>query len=352
MAELPQQDGLDDATRRRFGSKELTDQQSRHLNILRQITANGRALSTSELWQMVGKDAAVTQRQLQRDLEKMADIYELDCLIQGRQKLWSVKPGSQPRFVLPVLDENAALAFHLAESLLKEILPDNVLGSLKPWFAESGKLLALKNPDNPWYERLTSKLEGIQLDAPDIDAKVITTVYQALQKKLNLKITHLKAGGAQKDHVVSPAGIVASKQTLYLLAYSTKHEDYTSFAMHRIIDAVLDYTPAVVPNVDDFSNYVDWYFNEFYAHDDEIYLVADFHESVQRKMLEYELAENQQTELLSDKWLRVKATVYETGSLQAWLLSYGNRVRVIAPTSLADKLDLLRQPAPPPSELV
>jgi predicted DNA-binding transcriptional regulator YafY len=348
MAELPRQDGLDEVTRRSFGSKELTDQQRRHLNILRQITAQGRPLSTSALWEMVGKSAAVTPRQLQRDLEKMAGIYDLDCIILGRQKLWSAKPGSRPRFVLPVLDENAALAFHLSESLLEAILPDNVLGSLKPWFSESGKLLAQKYPGNPWYERLTSKREGLQLEAPDIKAQVISVVYQALQVKQTVTITHSKSSGAQADHVLVPAGIVASNQTLYLLAYSHTHDDYTTFAMHRITHAELSYTPAEVPSIEDFTDYVDWNFNEFYERDDEIALVVDFDPTVQRKMLEYELAEDQQTELLPDKWLRVKATVYETSSLQAWLLSYGNRLRVISPRSLADKLEALRQPPPPP----
>lgn len=106
--------------------------------------------------------------------------------------------------------------------------------------------------------------------------------------------------------------------------------------------------PSVAPATEDFLDYVDWGFNEFYAQDDEIALVLDFDPTVQRKMLEYELAEDQYTELLPDKWLRAKATVYDTGSLQAWLLSYGNRLRVIAPQSLADKLESLRQPPPPP----
>ena len=348
MAELPKQDGLDDETRRRFSSKELSNQQARRMKIMQQSFAKGSPLSTSDLAQIFGITGKAALRQLQRDMESVADTYDLVCTSHGRSKLWSVKPGSSPRYVLPVLDQNAALAFHLAESLLKEILPANVLGSLKPWFSESGKLLSQKNRENPWYERLTSKREGMQLYSPEIDPKVTLVVYEALQKKLDLKITHNKATGEKKVHTVSPAGIVASNQTLYLLTYSKKYGDYTSYAMHRIAEAELGYTTVAVPAIDEFLEYVDWGFNEFYEQDDEISLVVDFDEIVQRKMLEYALSDDQQTELLSDKWLRVTATVYETGSLHAWLLSYGNRVRVIEPEPLATKINALRKPAPPP----
>ncbi len=346
MATLPQQDGLDDATGRTFGHTEFTRYQTRHLKILNQLTVNG-AMSTSELWEVVGK-GEVDLRQLQRDLEKMADRYGLTCSQRGRRNVWSVPKGSSPRYVLPVLDQHAALAFHLAEGLLEEILPAHLVVALKPWVAESRNLLAQKNPDNPWYERLTSKREGIQLAPPVVDAGVLAAVYEALQAKEQLKFTYSRARGEPVEHNVAPAGIVASNQTLYLLAYSTKHEDYTTYAMHRISQAKRSYTPATLPVVEEFLDYVDWGFNEFYTGDDEIAMVLDFAPGVQAKMLEYQLADDQRTELLSDQWLRVSATVAETSSLHAWLLSYGNRVRVIAPAALVARLDVLRQPAPPP----
>ncbi len=348
MATLPRQDGLDDATGRTFGRTEFSKHQTRHLKILNQLTANG-AMSTSELWEVVGK-GEVDLRQLQRDLKKMADHYGLDCSPRGRSNVWSIPKGSSPRYVLPVLDQNAALAFHLAEGLLEEILPENLVGALKPWVAESRHLLAQKNPGNPWYERLTSKREGVQLHPPVVDADVLAAVYEALRAKEQLTFTYSRAGAGPVEHTVSPAGIVASNQTLYLPAHSAKHQDYTTYAMHRISRAQRSYTPATLPNVEDFLDYVVWGFNEFYASDDEIALVVDFAPAVQNKMLEYTLAEDQQTQLLSDQWLRVSASVYETSSLQAWLLSYGNRVRVIAPDSLVARLNALRQPPPPPPQ--
>lgn len=346
MAELPQQDGMDDETRRKFGRGELTKQQVRHLNILNQLTTKGAPMSTAELREVVG--LGVTKRQFQRDLEHMAQTYDLSCSGKGRSKYWSVKPGSRPRFVLPVLDENAALAFHLADGLLREVLPEDAVQALTPWFVESKKLLAQKNPDNPWYERLTNKREGMQLDPPAIDATVLGNIYLALQKGYKLKIRHTNALGTQKEHLIAPAGIVASNQTLYLLTYSTKHEDYTSYAVHRITEALLDYSPGTVPKVEDFLDYVDCYFNEFYLGEDEFSLTADFHPHVQRKMLEYQLADDQQTKVLSDGWVRVTATVDLTGSLLTWLLGYGNLVRVIGPKELVAKLDDRRQAPPPP----
>jgi len=346
MATLPPQDGLDDVTRQAFGGNEFTQHQTRHLKILKHLTTKG-AMSTSELWEVIGKDS-ISLRQLERDLKKMAGHYGLVCSLRGRSHVWSVPKGSSPRYVLPVLDQPAALAFHLAEGLLEEILPTHLVGALKPWVAESRSLLAQKNPGNPWYERLTAKREGIQLDPPAVDAGVLAAVYAALQAKELLKFTYSRAGGEPVEHTVSPAGIVASNQTLYLLAYSAKHEDYTTYAMHRISQAQRSYTPASLPAVDDLLDYVDWGFNEFYTGDDAIALVVDFAPGVQAKMLEYALADDQQTKLLPDQWLRVSATVDETSSLHAWLLSYGNRVRVIAPAELVARLDALRQPPPPP----
>ncbi len=348
MTKLPHQDGIDDITRRQFGRGELTNQQHRHLRILNHLTSTGIAASTTELWEVVGQDQ-ITKRQFQRDLEHMVQTYSIECDERGRSKYWSIKAGTTPRFVLPVLDENAALAFHLAQSLLEEILPANIVGSLTPWFSASKNLLLAKNPDNPWYERLTSKREGIQLEPPTIDPPVLAALYLALQKGEEIKIEHIRAGGQKKEHVITPAGIVASNQTLYLLAYNVKHKDYTSYAIHRIAQATARYTPASAPDVADFLDYVEEGFNEFYVSEDEITLIVDFHPHAQRKMLEYQLAEDQQQEVLSDKWLRVKATLYPTGSLLTWLLGYGKLVRVIGPPDLVKRLDEMRQapPAPP-----
>lgn len=348
MATLPKQDGLDYQTQRAFGGSELTEKQIRHLKILNHLNSTGIPASTTDLWEVVGTDK-VTKRQLQRDLDDMVKIYDIVCSEQGRSKYWAAKHGCTLRFVLPVLDENAALAFHLAEDLLQKVLPDNVIGSLKPWFAASKKLLIDSSDHGDWYERVTSKREGIQLIPPEIDSKVLATVYQALRSKQDLKITHVKATGEQKEHLVSPAGIAASNQTLYLLTFSPKHKDYTTYAMHRISQAKIGYTPVTVPAVPHLLKYVDGKLNEFIEGDGvEIPLVLDFDPVVQRKMLEYKLGKDMHTEALRDGWLRVQSNMFETGSLHAWLLSYGNRVRVIAPRKLVMKLNAMRQPAPRP----
>ncbi len=346
MAELPKQDGLDELTRKTFSQREMTAQQGRHLSILSHLRRTGVPATTNELWQILGN--GVSLRHFQRDLKTTAKTYGLDCKKQGRSDVWAIKPGREAMYVLPVLDKNAALAFHLAENLLTQLLPMNVISALNPWFVESEKLLAQQHQNNPWYERLTSKKEGIQLDPPEIDPAILATVYLALKKCEQLRIEYIKEDGRKVEHVISPAGIVASHQTLYLLAYSQKHQDYTSYAIHRIAKATLTYTPCTVPDTADFQEYVECDFNEFYVSEDEVTVVADFHPKVQRKMVEYHLAEDQQTEKLSDGWLRVTANLYLTSSLLTWLMGYGNLVRVIGPNELIVKLQDLRQAPPPP----
>lgn len=352
MAELPQQDGVDDATRRSLGSHGFTAQQMRHLQILRHLNSTGQPASTSELWAAVGGESVIAKRNVQRDLEHMADFYDLACEERGRTKLWSVKPGTKPKFVLPVLDQDAALAFILAKELLSQFLPDNAFGALKPWFAESTALLKKSKPQNPWYQRLVSKREGMAMAPPAIDPRVLATVYEALREGEQLTIDYVKPDKSQRTYQVSPAGIVASNQTLYLLTFDAGKEDneYRTFALHRFKSAVRAYTAATVPDVLAFQDYVEDEFNQFplEGFNDEIKLVADFHPDVQRKFQEYQLSDDQKTAVLADGWLRVKATVYATGALQTLLLGYGNLVRVIGPQKLVKALDAMRQPPPPP----
>ena len=350
MAELPQQDGVDDATRRRLGSHGFTAQQMRHLQILRHLNTTGQPASTSDLWAAVGGKPMIDKRNVQRDLEHMAEFYDLTCEERGRTKMWSIKPGSRPKFVLPVLDQDAALAFTLTKELLSNFLPDNAFGALKPWFAESEALLQKISPKNPWYQRLISKREGMALAPPAIDSSMLATVYEALRNGEELIIQYVKPDKSLNKRKVSPAGIVASNQTLYLLTYAADNEDdpYRGYALHRVTSAVRAYTPATVPDVQAFQDYVKDEFNQFFLFDDEIKLVADFHPHAQRKLLEYQLSNDQQTGMLSDGWLRVKATVYASGALQTWLLGYGNLVRVIGPPKLVKALDAMRQPPPPP----
>jgi len=351
LAKLPQQDGMDDTTRRSLGRHGLTFTQiTRHLKILRHLTSTGQPASTSELWAAVGGKPEIDKRNVQRDLEYMLEHYDLVCEERGRSKLWSIKPGGNPKFVLPVLDQDAALAFTLAKELLSKFLPDNAFGALKPWFAESEVLLQKNNPQNPWYQRLASKREGMALAPPAIDSSMLATVYDSLRHGEQLIIQYVKPDKSLNTRQVSPAGIVASNQTLYLLTYAADDEDdpYRGYALHRVTSAVRAYTPATDPDVQAFHEYVQNEFNQFFLFDDEIKLVADFHPHAQRKLLEYQLSDGQQTAVLADGWLRVKATVYATGALQTWLLGYGNLVRVIGPKKLVKALGAMRQPPPPP----
>jgi predicted DNA-binding transcriptional regulator YafY len=353
MAELPPQDGVDDETRGSLSSHGLTSRQiTRNLQILRHLNNSGQPASTADLWAAVGGTETISKRNLERDLKHMLNRHDLVCAVRGRTNLWSIKPGSKPKFVLPVLNQDAALAFILAKELLRQFLPDNAFGALKPWFAESTTLLQKSKPQNPWYQRLVSRREGMVLDPPAIDPRILATVYEALREGEQLTIQYIKPDKSVKTRQVSPAGIVASNQTLYLLTYAADNEDgpYRGYALHRVTSAVRAYTTATVPDVQAFHQYVQDEFNEFFLEDfdDEIKLVADFHPHAQRKLLEYQLSDDQQTAVLADGWLRVKATVYATGALQTWLLGYGNLVRVIGPRKMVKALDAMRQPPPPP----
>jgi predicted DNA-binding transcriptional regulator YafY len=197
---------------------------------------------------------------------------------------------------------------------------------------------------------LVSKREGMAMDPPAIDPRVLATVYEALREGEQLIFEYIKPDKSQRTYQVSPAGIVASNQTLYLLTFDAGKEDneYRTYALHRFKSAVRAYTAATVPDVQAFQDYVEDEFNQFFLFDDEIKLVADFHPDVQRKFQEYQLSDDQKTAVLADGWLRVKATVYATGALQTLLLGYGNLVRVMGPRKLVKALDAMRQPPPPP----
>jgi len=218
MAELPQQDGVDDETRGSLSSHGLTSRQiTRNLQILRHLNNSGQPASTAELWAAVGGTETISKRNLERDLKHMLKRHDLVCAVRGRTNLWSIKPGSKPKFVLPVLNQDAALAFILAKELLRQFLPDNAFGALKPWFAESTTLLQRSKPQNPWYQRLVRKREGMAMAPPAVDPRVLATVYEALREGEQLRIQYVKPDKSQNERLVSPAGIVASNQTLYLL---------------------------------------------------------------------------------------------------------------------------------------
>ena len=74
--------------------------------------------------------------------------------------------------------------------------------------------------------------------------------------------------------------------------------------------------------------------------------MVDFDDDVQRKMLEYKLSDDQQTAVLSDGWLRVKATVHDTGGVRTWLCGYGRHARVIEPPELVAALKALHRKPP------
>lgn len=344
MATLPEQDGMDSTTRRNFAST-LTEAQRRHLVILSLLGDASAPMTCSEILEQIkareGIDN-VSKKTIERDLADLALKYPIECKVVGRTGHWSRKPGAHLGYLLPILDRKAAAAFLIMEAHLRHVLPPSVVAQLEPWFVES-KALLLKDCDDeePWFERVVTEPEGMPLIPPPVTPDVLEAVYECLQHQFRLKIDYRNRQGKSNSRVVHPEGLIASRRTLYLAAsIDGGYDDITDFALHRMSNPEVlrhdDKAELFEPGT--FKEHVEEGFLKFYLSDEPVELLLEFAASAAPTLRECKLSENQTTEELDGGRLRVRAHVYDTQPLRAWLLSYGDLVRVIAPESLRDDI--------------
>jgi predicted DNA-binding transcriptional regulator YafY len=309
----------------------------RQWRMLREIPRYPRRITTADLVKRL--DAAefhVTQRTIQRDLNKLSSVLPL-LSDNAKPQGWSWQ-ADVPQLDLPALEPQAALMFHLAEKYLRPVLPASTVDYLAPWFKTADRVLdASGNGLSAWRDKVRILPPGQPLLPPAVQPHVPERVTQGLLQGKRILVRYRPRGSErEKEYLASPRGLVVRDHVMYLVCTLRDYTDIKQLVLHRVLSAELTDEP-VLPlpgfNLDEYiaAGEFGWP-----TEGRKIRLVADFDQRAAYVVMERPLSNSQTVEVVSDDTIRLTADVIDTYELKVWLRGFGSRVWVREPTDFLD----------------
>ncbi|WP_130537878.1 helix-turn-helix transcriptional regulator [Thiomicrorhabdus indica] len=278
-------------------------------------------------------------RQLQRDLNSLAQLFEIET--DGNKDIpgWYWKSDAK-KLELPQMALPTALSFELSKKYLSQLFPEGVLHHLAPYFAHAQELLensgsSLAN----WSNKVATVSRNQPLIPPEVDQSILNAAYLALLSETRIDAFYRPVLKKESAYQLDPKGIVIVDQIIYLVAENIESKTVQQFALHRF--SGIKNTEQNIDQNDDFdlTAYLEQG-NLLYPYHSpkEIKLKLQVSERAAFYLNEMRLSTDQIiTPSENDDEYLVTATVQNTEQLRWWLQSYSFYIEVIEPESLREE---------------
>jgi predicted DNA-binding transcriptional regulator YafY len=319
--------------------RETADTVLRYLAMLQYIPAHPRSVSVKEIHAHLmaqSADFAVTERTIQRDLEKLSISRNLGltCENHGKKQLWFYR-DKNALLLIPGMSQQTALAFNLSEDYLKELLPASTLKLLSAYFSRAQEVLE-KSKLKKWSRNIRAITRGPNLEPPRIDPVVQDAIYEGLLEEKQITVKYkARSADQEKEYILHPLGLVSRSGSVYLVATVWDYADPRHFMINRIRKATLMEERSKRSPDFDLDTYIRETGEFAYPYSDKqlkLELIFDRHAGY--KLLEFKLSPDQKVTELGDDKLKVTATVRDNQEIRWWLLDFGDKVEILKPASL------------------
>lgn len=294
--------------------------------LLRRIP-KGRTITASELHQQLAEAGFERDmRTIQRQLETLAEYYELDRDESSKPFRYSWKPYAKG-LSLPSLSPQESLLLILAEQHLSALLPTKLMKSMEGFFAQAHSQLEGKNAtvrDREWLEKVRVVSTSQPLLPPKIDPAVFDQVSNALYGNQWLEVDYKNAAGKRTATRVMPLGLAQQGPRMYLVCRFDGYDNERSLALHRIVSARASTLTFERPKGFDLKKYDDD--GRFgYGNGQRIRLSFTIEKEAGLHLLESPLSADQQVVEREDAY-EITATVVDSAMLGWWLSGFGESV--------------------------
>ena len=309
--------------------------------MLRMIPRSPRKIAISDIQSRLQSEYGynVNVRTLQRDLQRLSDVFELELDDRSKPYGWSWRKGKAIE-ITPGMEPHVALTFYLAEKQLTPQLPPPALDHLKPYFSAAERVLkgASASPLSQWRKNVRVVADGQRLIPAKIGTDVFATVYQALLENRRFYASYTaRDSKTAKEYEVNPLGLVVRNAVTYLVCTLWEYKDIRIFSLHRMRKATLIDKKAAKPpgfNLDAYINSGAFGFPGDKGEIRKIRLKALFEPAAAYHLYELSLSPDQKLTEQPDGRVLLEATVMNTGELQWWLQAFGDQVEVVGPKHL------------------
>jgi len=308
----------------------------RHLAILQMLPRAPHKLSTSTVQMRLEEQGyTMTLRSIQRDLEKLAEHFPLECHKGAKPYRWNYVANYTSD--LPAMDTVTALTLVLAEESVSGLLPKVAMDKIRYKFQSARKHLEgmHENDFSQWSNRVRAIPNGKSLIPAEIQPTIWEGLTDALLNHYAINVEYLsRLKGELKTYTLHPLGLVTRDSSSYLLASVNEHDDVRQFALHRF--------RSVQPGASlyraqpDFNvqNYIDQGAFGFPLSQDPVKLVARVINSVAWMLAETPLSHDQSlSEPDAHGWVQLTATVPNDQQTQWWIMGFGANIDVLEPAS-------------------
>jgi predicted DNA-binding transcriptional regulator YafY len=297
--------------------------------LLRRIP-KGRTVTAPELHQQLA-DAGFERdmRTIQRQLETLAELYELDRDDSSKPYRYCWKEKAKG-LSLPSLSTQESLLLMLAEQHLSSLLPAKLMKSMEGFFTQARSQLGDKastQREREWLKKVRVVSTSQPLLPPRIDPTVFDQVSNALYGNQWLEVDYKNAAGKRTTARVMPLGLAQQGPRMYLVCRFDGYDNERSLALHRIITARTSTLTFERPKDFDLKQYDDD--GRFgYGNGECIRLSFRIEKEAGLHLLESPLSADQQVVELDDAY-EITATVVDSDMLEWWLRGFGEAVSKI-----------------------
>jgi len=316
----------------------------RHLLMLRMIPRYPRKIDTATIEErMQQQDIEIHRRSIQRDLEKLSELFPLVCDDREKPFGWSWSADA-PALDLPSLSPADALLYRMSSEFISNLLPKSIFQQLAPHFRQADTVLnatdraALKT----WPQKIKTINRGQSFKSPEIAPAVFAVVSDALLEGKRFQVEYFKRG--QKKPVswtINPLGLVMYDRLLTLVCtignYS-QQKDIRMLHLHRMQSAQPLEERSLTPDGFNLDEYLESGTFGYLHSKDTIKLKALFEQDATIHLEETPLSDDQRLTPQPDGMVLVEATVADTGQLRWWLLGFGGRIEVLEPLELREAM--------------
>ena len=302
--------------------------------LLRRIP-KGRTVTAPELHQQLA-DAGFERdmRTIQRQLETLAELYELDRDDSSKPYRYCWKEKAKG-FSLPSLSPQESLLLMLAEQQLSSLLPAKLMKSMEGFFTQARSQLGDKastQREREWLKKVRVVSTSQPLLPPKIDPIVFDQVSNALYANQWLEVDYKNAAGKRTTARVMPLGLAQQGPRMYLVCRFDGYDNERSLALHRILTARASTLTFERPKDFDLKQYDDD--GRFgYGDGERIGLSFRIEKAAGQHLLESPLSVDQQVAELDDAY-EITATVVDSDMLEWWLRGFGGAVSEISRCSV------------------
>lgn len=306
------------------------------LELLRRIP-KGRTVTASELREQLAEAGFERDmRTIQRQLEVLAEYYDLDRDESSKPFRYSWKPYAKG-LSLPSLSTQESLLLILAEQHLNALLPARVMKSMESFFAQAHTQLgdkAATQREREWLGKVRVVSTTQPLLPPKINQDVFEQVSNALYGNQWLEIDYQNAAGKRAKNRVMPLGLAQQGTRLYLVCRFDGYDNQRSLALNRIVGARATTLTFERPKEFDLKKYDDD--GRFgYGNGERIRLQFRIDKEAGLHLLESPLSADQEVKELADEY-EITATVVDSAMLDWWLRGFGESVFEISKRKVSD----------------